>query len=407
MISIAGGTYYEFCISPSWRYLYGSGLRAAVALSELCNNIKLHTYVGPSALEQLLAVAEPFGISVQHQISPSTVKFNYFHGLSVPAITPAPHAVEQQAPLVIEDDVVLRYGMIEGHAIVHGKKVVYDPQSADRIQQFHANGSTAQQLALVANMRECRMLTGKEDLREIVEALFKNHGCDVAIIKRGSQGTCVVTKEDIGRIETIQAFKTEMVWPVGSGDVFSAIFAYYWGVEGADPLTAAQNASLATATYCSTQVLPTPVDFQSNSARFSSITLKPKTDGDKKLIYLAGPFFNMGQRWVIEEARTALLHQNMKVFSPLHDVGRGAGPDVAPADLKGLDESAVVLAIVDGLDTGTIFEIGYARAKNIPVICLVQAEREEDLKMMVGSDCLMLNDFTTAIYRTAWTYLEL
>ncbi|WP_173201777.1 PfkB family carbohydrate kinase [Geobacter sp. SVR] len=407
MISIVGGTYYEYCISPEWKYLYGSGLRAAAALSDLCSDIKLHTYVGESAFEQLEAVAEVFGVTAKPQISPTTIRFNYFHGLSVPVISPPRYAIKQQSPLQVGDDVVLQFGMLEGHAVVHGKKVVYDPQSAETIVPFHSNGSTAEQLAFVANMRECRILTGKDDIAEIIEALFSIYHCDVAVIKRGSQGTCVVTKDDAAKIETIQAYKTEMVWPIGSGDVFSAVFAYYWGVKGADPFAAAQNASLATATFCSTQVLPIPADFQKNSANISPITLKPKTEKDKKSIYLAGPFFNLGQRWVIEEARVALMHQNMEVFSPLHDVGRGAALDVASADLKGLDESAVVLAIVDGLDPGTIFEIGYARAKNIPVICLVQAEREEDLKMMAGSDCLMVNDFTTAIYQTAWTYLEL
>lgn len=405
MISIAGGTYYEFCVSPEWKYLYGSGLRAAAALSDICSDVTLHTYVDASACEQLVAVAAEFGISVEHKLSPATIRFKYFHGLSVPTITPTLHSIEQQSPLFVEDGVVLRYGMLEGEAIVRGRMVVYDPQSAHRTEPFHRNGSTAEKLAIVANVRECKMLTGKEQLEEVIEVLFESHGCDVAVIKRGSQGTFIVSKEDISKIEIIQAFKTEMVWPIGSGDIFSAVFAYYWGVEGLDPVTAAKKASLATATYCSTQVLPIPVDFEKN-AKFSSVLTKPSSEQKNKLVYLAGPFFNLGQRWVIEEARTALIHQGVKVFSPLHDVGRGAGPDVAPADLKGLDESAVVLAVVDGLDTGTIFEIGYARAKNLPVICLVQAEREEDLKMLVGSGCLMVNDFTTAIYQTAWAYIE-
>jgi nucleoside 2-deoxyribosyltransferase len=407
MISIVGGTYYEFCISPEWKNLYGSGLRAAAALTDLCKSVKLYTYVDESTLGQLCAMADEFGVAVTPHISQKTVRFNYFHGLSVPVITPDLHAIAQQVSVEVRDDVIMRYGMLEGSAIVHGKKVVYDPQSAGEIEPFHANGSTAEQLAIVANMREGIKLTGRYDLPGIVEALFNDFGCDIAVIKRGSAGTCVITKDDRQNIQTIPAFKTEMVWPIGSGDIFSGIFAYFWGVEGLAPLAAARNASLATATYCSNQVLPIPVDFAADSTKFTPIVPKDKSEADKKLVYLAGPFFNIGQRWLVEEARNALLHQGMEVFSPLHDVGRGSGGDVAPADLQGLDDSAVVLAIVDGLDTGTIFEIGYARAKNIPVICLVQAEREEDLKMLVGSGCKMIGDFTTAIYHTAWTYLEL
>ncbi len=407
MISIAGGAYYEYCISPEWKYLYGSGLRAAAAISALCNKISLYAYVDEASSDQVCSLADAFGITVIPQTSTKTIRFNYFHGLSVPVITPSLHAITKQKPLVVNDNVVLRFGMLEGEAVVHGDKVVYDPQAAEQIAPFHYNGSTAKQLAIVANMRECRMLTGKDDFLEIIKDLFSNHACDVAVIKRGSLGTCVVTKANSDHIETIPAFKTDRVWPIGSGDIFSAIFSFYWGVQNCDPVSAAKSASLATATYCSNQVLPIPEDFMSNFSKLTPIAPKVKIETDKKLIYLAGPFFNLSQRWLVEEARNSLMHQGMKVFSPLHDVGRGTGRDVAPADLNGLDESAVVLALVDGLDPGTIFEIGYARAKNIPVICFVQTEKEEDLKMMVGSECKMVNDFTTAIYQTAWTFLEL
>lgn len=407
MISIAGGAYQEFCISPSWKYMYGSGLRAAAAISALCSDTKLYTYADEPSLDQVCSLADAFGITVEPQISPKAIRFSYFHGLSVPVITPPLHAIAKQESLMVNANTVLRFGMLEGDAVVHGNKVVYDPQAAEQIAPFHDNGSTAKQLAIVANMRECRMLTGKDDFLEIVKELFSNHACDVAVIKRGSLGTCVVTKNNSENIETIPAFKTDRVWPIGSGDIFSAIFSYYWGVQNCEPVTAAKHASLATATYCSSQVLPIPEDFSINLSKLSPIIPKVKTEADKKLIYLAGPFFNLSQRWLVEEARNSLMHQGMKVFSPLHDVGRGTGQDVAPADLNGLDESAVVLALVDGLDPGTIFEIGYARAKNIPVICFVQTEKEEDLKMMVGSGCKMVNDFTTAIYQTAWTFLEL
>ncbi|WP_221623397.1 nucleoside 2-deoxyribosyltransferase [Burkholderia ubonensis] len=61
-----------------------------------------------------------------------------------------------------------------------------------------------------------------------------------------------------------------------------------------------------------------------------------------------------------------------------------------------------VLAILDGLDAGTVFEVGYARAKGIPIYALAQAVNEEDLKMVVGSDCNMFFDFVTALHHTAW-----
>lgn len=53
-------------------------------------------------------------------------------------------------------------------------------------------------------------------------------------------------------------------------------------------------------------------------------------------------------------------------------------------DIDGLKQSGVVLACLDGLDPGTLYEIGYAHRYGLPVIVFVSAEREEDLKMPIG-----------------------
>ena len=91
---------------------------------------------------------------------------------------------------------------------------------------------------------------------------------------------------------------------------------------------------------------------------------------DEYDVYLAGPFFNMPELWLVDEARLALRGMGLKVFSPYHDVGIGIGEDVAPKDIEALERSRAVLAIVDGVDTGTIFEVGYARALAKPVVCV-------------------------------------
>ena len=44
-------------------------------------------------------------------------------------------------------------------------------------------------------------------------------------------------------------------------------------------------------------------------------------------VYLAGPFFSMGQRWLVDEARRCLGELGMDVFSPFHDIGPGAAHD--------------------------------------------------------------------------------
>ena len=83
-------------------------------------------------------------------------------------------------------------------------------------------------------------------------------------------------------------------------------------------------------------------------------------------------------------------------------MGLGNGEDVAPKDLEALEKSRAVFAIIDGLDTGTIFEAGYARAHAKPVVAFTQSTPPEPLKMIGGTGCEVVNDFVSAIHRVAW-----
>ena len=119
-------------------------------------------------------------------------------------------------------------------------------------------------------------------------------------------------------------------------------------------------------------------------------------------IYLAGPFFDLGQRWLVEEVRTLLRSMGAEVFSPVHEVGPGPASTIAPEDIRGLEQSQVVFAILNGLDSGTIFEIGYAVKHGLPVVALAQNAKDEDLKMIAGTGCYVTDDFATAIYQAIW-----
>jgi nucleoside 2-deoxyribosyltransferase len=119
-------------------------------------------------------------------------------------------------------------------------------------------------------------------------------------------------------------------------------------------------------------------------------------------VYLAGPFFTLGQNWLIEQALEALEGQGFAVFSPLHHVGRGSARDVYGPDIKGVRESDIVFACVDGLDTGTIYEIGFAHSLGKPVVAFVENETRGDLTMLVGGGAIIESDFATAVYKTYW-----
>lgn len=407
MIHIAGGTYLETCTSPTWDSLYGSGGRAAAALCTLSQDIVLSTYLDERFKAQATLLAEAFGFDIRISPCERTTWFHYDHGLATPSIRPDRCSIQKAESFEVSAEVVLRFGMLDGDAVVTGDRVIYDPQAAENPAPFHANGSQAKQLAMVANFREASQLTGARTAEDAAQVFLKEHDAEVVVIKLGSRGCLVATTKDSIQVP---AFKTDHVWPIGSGDVFAATFAYYWGQQKLPAGKSALMASKSTAYYCATKTLPIPrIDQISPGYFLQEIRPKPpQVEGkDNQCVYLAGPFFDMGQRWVIDQARTALLNQGLSVFSPLHDVGRGKGPDVAPKDLAGLDRSKVLFAIVNGLDSGTIFEIGYARALGIPAIVLAQNVKEEDLKMLEGSGCEIVDDFVTGIYKTSWAYLTL
>jgi nucleoside 2-deoxyribosyltransferase len=124
-------------------------------------------------------------------------------------------------------------------------------------------------------------------------------------------------------------------------------------------------------------------------------------------VYLAGPFFTLAQLWLIEQARSNLENFGLNVFSPYHDVGHGSADDVVELDLEAIRQSDILFAVGDGLDPGTIYEIGYARARNIPVIVYCENESPDNQKMMVGSGCIISADYVSAIYKTFWAAVAL
>jgi nucleoside 2-deoxyribosyltransferase len=122
---------------------------------------------------------------------------------------------------------------------------------------------------------------------------------------------------------------------------------------------------------------------------------------------LAGPFFTLAQLWLIEQVRDALMKFGLQVFSPYHDVGHGSADDVVGLDLDAIRGCDLLFAIGDGLDSGTLYEIGYARALDKPVVLYCENESQDSQKMMLGSGCTLVSDYVSAIYKTIWAAVGL
>lgn len=389
---VVGGVYSEYCYHPQWHQIFGSGGRGAAVLTRLgANKVELVTCISEQAKKGALATLIPYGIDVHIVSSPDLYEFTYTHPLSEPFISPHPPKAAMFDSAIC-GDVVLAYGMLEGLPKIKAKKVIYDPQSeAEPLLPSHF--IEAVEIVLVLNQREWENISKTKDFLSSAHDSVISQNYSAIVIKQGPFGCTVV---DQTGTYSVPVFPSASVFKIGSGDVFSASFAKFWAIDQMSPLQAAQNASRCTSLYCNSRDIDSIISFN----EFEKVTRERRRNPH---VYLAGPFFSLSQRFLVEEARSALLGLGAEVFSPMHEVGFDLPPDViAKEDLKGLENCSVVLALIADLDPGTIFEIGYARARNIPVVAYGEGIKEEHLTMLVGSDCVYSKDFCSALYNAIW-----
>lgn len=406
IIAVVGGSYIEECCFPEFTISRGSGVRAACILNGLRDIVELNTVLGPRSRSRFQKITAKKGITLHAREGTADIWFRYRHPLAKPTIFQANLSVAQKHHISTKDALV--FGMIEGRPQVTANRVVYDPQDGHRSKPFDFNESTAKELAIVASLSEAQAITGERNTADAATKLLSSPSCVAVVIKCGPQGALVATPTSQ---RWVFAFPSENVWKIGSGDVFSAAYAHAWLAEGKDPLESAWFASrMVTAYVNSRQEAFTPEEMGRIRAEAATAVLHKTMPAAREIpkgqIYLAGPFFTTAQQWLIDEARSAFLDMGFRVFSPVHHVGRGGANEVAPADLIGLDDSSLVFAILDGLDSGTIFEVGYARAKGIPVVGVAEACDDNALTMLHGSGCLITHDFTTGIYTACWKLMN-
>ncbi len=285
--------------------------------------------------------------------------------------------------------------MIETAAEAEVERLVFDPQQPRDLGWPDLSGLKAERLALVANAVETKSMTGESDLPTAARSLLENTPAEVVVTKRAARGCLVTTAE--GQ-EEVGLWPTSSVWPIGSGDVFAAGFAWAWAQEHKDPVQSARVGSHLASLWCGQERWqPAPEDFEPPPGEFLP------QDGQ---VYLAAPFFTLPERWLVELVREGLMGLGGRVFSPLHDVGLG-DDEVAQADLAGLDSCGAVLALLDGIDAGVLFESGWARRSDIPVIVYTEQADSDQLKMVRGSGAELYDDLSSAVYRALWASMGL
>jgi len=393
---VIGGTYREICKEPAVDNLYGSGLRAAFAISRGCDLLQFVSIVDSEDKKEVEALASSFGFTAKLRERGYPIQFYYEVPISPPRIlTPYPIIMTPER-IDCSGEAVLAFGMLESSIDVHADRLVLDPQGLRPITEQVS--WSANHLAIVGNRNEIsRMSTnhGGLDIEQCAKKVRERFKADVLVVKCGALGSIVV---DSATVSHIGVFPTGKVNPLGSGDVFSAVFAYYWGKCRCTAIEAARLASKATAAWVSRE----PFQVINGRGEVVSPDVGDEIYGESTSVYIAAPFFTVAERWLGALCRTALLDLGAKVFSPLHDVGWGPPQFVAPADLAGLRQADSVLALLDGLDSGTVYEVGHASAFGIPIVGLVSDKRSCDLTLIVGTGARIHDDLSSAVYDAIW-----
>jgi hypothetical protein len=359
----------------------GSGGRAASAVARLSLSVELHTY-RPIGQEPDLYPIEALGVRLLVTPSQSEIAFAYFHPLSNPVIAPNP--IPPEPVLRAEGGTILRFGCLEGDAVVTGDTVIYDPQTIIGPRSFAQNGSSAKKLAIVLNEGEIRSIAGVSDIDTAATHVMAQERASVLIVKAGIKGAQVFAPGH--RPIWVPSYYSQRVFKIGSGDVFSAAFAYYWGEAGLDSQSAADLASRSAAHYCGSRLLPLPGAGQ-------LADLIPVGSPTPAKVGVIGSARTLGSRWVLEEARWCLSELGLDVFAPtlegqpIHSVGDA--------------EYGAILICGDFLDD-EIASAGIAAVRNKVPTVIFSETGNFGPQLAEESMCRCTDDFATAIYLTGW-----
>lgn len=378
---IAGGVYLEICAAPASVQLLGSGGRAALALMGLTDRVALHAFYPAEYAEQIFPNFEPMGVEVELYPSSDRIAFHYLYPLAKPRISPIP--LPASGTIAVKGETVLRFGCLEGDFQVLADVAIYDPQSAVAPAPFGENGSAADRLAVVLNRSELLETARRTDVEASARYVLDRDQAEVVIVKSGPSGAFVLERKQ--PLRHVAAYETRAVHKVGSGDVFTATFAHYWGEAGLGPVEAAQLASLHTADYVENRLLPLAAPPPSRAPA--------KARDAAKILLWSNPVGASGL-WLHDEALGALEELSPGVASTWLLAQRGQGVEV--------EQFETALLLVQILDSVAIGFASTARSHGLAVVAYVESSTEEQRHALAAMDCIVEQELATALYRAVW-----
>ncbi|WP_161494844.1 carbohydrate kinase family protein [Bradyrhizobium canariense] len=266
----------------------------------------------------------------------------------------------------------MRFGFMEGDAIVDAEQAVYDPQSWAPTH-FRGNGSRAERLAIVLNQAELRELGRSTDMDKAAQHVLREDRAEVVIVKCGARGAWIYGSDT--KPQFVPAFRSKRVFKIGTGDIFSAVFAYHWCERGQTALEAATAASQAVSVYAETK-----------SFAIACSQREPVQSINSK-IAVASFGTTLADHWLREEARSALLG----LGTELVDVPTGVSKRVLEAD--------AVLILADGNRQSALTFAKGLKSTGLPIVAFSQ---KSDVSRLASQGIFVTDDFATAIYSTIW-----
>ncbi len=384
---VVGGCYREICNVPPRDRLFGSGFRAATAISKLSPGSHLYSYAYSGWVTDVELAMKGLGIHPHIRAIEEELVFDYWYPLQradVPVVRKRSGSIE------VEGEVILSFGFLEGDAKVKGKRVVFEPQTTGQKDSFSASKSTAGELVYIVKEEDLANLGQHENPIDAASRVMAEQKAQM-VVARTKIGGATLYRGDSAPV-VIPAYAAEEWVRIGSGDVFCAAFAHYWGERRKLPQDAADLASRSVAYFNNGDRLPLPDDSELQNLR--SIP----SSQVRGYVILVGSERTLADKWVFDEAFMWLRHFGA-------DVRLVSDACVVSDTVE--NECAAILALADHQELRTLCQVGAARAKNIPVILLSEGMSEPDLTMFLGTHCKVVADLTSAVYKAYLATLQM
>jgi hypothetical protein len=355
-----------------------------MAIANLSPSVRLHSYLEDPFFEEQRQRFGAYHVDLRSHRRSSPIVFAYFHPLSRPHIEPLRADITRERSITVSGESILRFGFLEGDAIVQAQRAVFDPQTWQAPHGFRENGSKAEELAIVLNELELRAMGKNDDLYLASRFLMDREEATLIVAKGGVRGATVF--ERAGQVHHVPAYRSSRVFKIGSGDVFSGVFAHLWAERKLPAIQAADLASRAVSTYCSSGQLPLEV-------RDQTVSLNAIPTDVSGPIQVEGSARTLGQRFTLEEAQFLLRELGLNII------------DASESD-DSLRKPAALLLLADGLTDDECGTIIRTKGAEFPIVVLRETGPLIGVSFRTGGAIRVTDDFTTAIYFAAWAAMK-